>query len=65
MEIDKWISNDTFPLKPFMISTLTEECVLYVYGGWSKPVNVQQYLFVIAAAMKNKALKVLERYLKT
>ena len=62
LEINKWISNDSFPLKPFMISTLTEECVLYVYGGWSKPVSTKEYLLVIAAAMKSQAIKVLERF---
>ena len=45
-----------------MISTLTEECVLYVYGAWSKPVTTKEYLLVIAAAMKTKAVKILERF---
>ena len=35
---------------------------LYVYGGWSKPVSIKEYLLVITAAMKTKAIKVLERF---
>ena len=63
LEIEKWVGgNETFPLKPFMISSLTEECVLYVYGAWGKPINVEGYIAVVTAAYKQYALKVLERY---
>ena len=62
LEIEKWIGNETFPLKPFMIGTLTEECVIYIYSAWTKPVPVNEYVAVIVAAVKEDALKMLGYY---
>ncbi len=62
LELDNWLGDTNFTLKPFIISTLTEECVLYVYGAWGKPLGVKEYLLIVTAAMKKNALKVLELY---
>jgi hypothetical protein len=43
------IQNISFPLKPLIIGTLTEEAVLYVYEGWHKPVYAKQYAEILLA----------------
>ena len=62
LELDNWLGDSNFTLKPFIISTLTEECVFYVYGAWGKPLGVKEYILIVTAAMKKNALKVLELY---
>jgi hypothetical protein len=62
LEIEKWIGQEKFPLKPFMIGSLTEECVIYIYSAWTKPVPAKEYVEVIVGAMKQDSLKVLGRY---
>lgn len=56
------IQNVSFPLKPLIIGTLTEEAVLYVYEGWHNPVDSKQYVEVLLATFNRNALKVLERF---
>lgn len=62
LELEKWIGGTTFPLKPFMIGTLTEECVIYIYSAWTKPVPAKEYVEVIVAGLKQDALLALGRY---
>ncbi|CAF0973312.1 unnamed protein product [Rotaria sordida] len=56
------IQNVSFPLKPLIIGTLTEEAVLYIYEGWHKPVYPEQYAEILVATFNRHALKVLERF---
>lgn len=56
------IQNTSFPLKPMVIGTLTEEAVFYIYEAWTKPVTISSYMEVLAFTFHEKAVKVLERY---
>lgn len=35
--------NPSFPLKPFMIGTVTEDALLFIHEGWRNPVSQTQY----------------------
>ncbi|CAF4289538.1 unnamed protein product [Rotaria socialis] len=56
------IKNVSYPLKPLIIGTLTEEAVLYIYEDWHKPVYSTQYTEITVATFNRRALKVLERF---
>jgi carboxylesterase type B len=56
------IQNTSFPLKPLIIGTLTEETLSFVYTVWSKTISPILYSEAILAFFKTKALKVLERF---
>lgn len=56
------VYNTTFPLKPLIIGTLTEEAVFFIYEGWTKPVPATTYIEVALAAFGKNAFKVLERF---
>ena len=62
LDIDSWIGNDNFPLKPFILGTLTEECVNYIFAAWQKPVPTKEYVEVVVAALKQDSLKMLGHY---
>lgn len=61
-QLIRTVQNTSFPLKPLIIGTLTEEAVLYIHEGWHKPVSPQTYAEVILVTFAQNALKVLERY---
>ena len=56
------VQNTSFPLKPLVIGTLTEEAVFYIYEAWTKPVTLSAYAEVLAFTFHEKAAKVLEHY---
>ncbi|CAF1317591.1 unnamed protein product [Rotaria sp. Silwood1] len=56
------IHNTSFPLKPLIIGTLTEEAIFYVYEGWTKPVLPTEYVEFILFTFRERAIKVLERF---
>ena len=56
------IQNVSFPLKPLIIGTLTEEATLYIYEGWHKPVYPVEYAEILLATFNRNAIKVLERF---
>jgi acetylcholinesterase/cholinesterase len=56
------VKNTSFPLKPLMIGTLTEEAVFYIYEAWSKPVSLELYIEALLFTFHEKAIKVFERY---
>ena len=56
------VQNTSFPLKPLIIGTLTEEAVLYIHEGWHQPVSPRTYAEVLLVTFAQDALKVLERY---
>lgn len=56
------VQNTSFPLKPLVIGTLTEEAVFYIYEAWAKPVTLSVYVEVLAFTFHEKAAKVLEHY---
>ena len=56
------VQNTSFPLKPLIIGTLTEEAVLFVYAAWNKTLTAELYSGVVLAFFKSKAVKVLEHF---
>lgn len=56
------VHNTSFPLKPLVLGTLTEEAVFYIYEAWTTPVTVTSYIEILAFTFHEKAIKVLERY---
>lgn len=56
------VQNTSFALKELIVGTLTEECVFFIYEGWTKPLPPTEYAEVVLGAFREKALKVLERY---
>lgn len=62
LEIEKWIGNESFPLKPIILGSMTEECVNYIFAAWGKPVPTKEYIAVITAALKEYAPLLLTKY---
>jgi len=56
------IQNISFPLKPLIIGTLTEETLSFVYTVWNKTISPTLYSEAILAVFKTKALEILERF---
>ncbi|CAF3202849.1 unnamed protein product [Rotaria socialis] len=56
------IKNVSFPMKPLVIGTLTEEAIFYVYEGWTQPITLSLYIEIILFTFHEHAFKVLERY---
>ncbi|UJR32516.1 hypothetical protein I4U23_019978 [Adineta vaga] len=56
------VQNTSFPLKPMMIGTLTEEAVFYIYEAWSTPISIPLYVEILLFTFHENAFKVLERY---
>ncbi|CAF0874795.1 unnamed protein product [Adineta ricciae] len=56
------VQNTSFPLKPMVIGTLTEEAVFYIYEAWSTPISVPLYMEVLLFTFHENAIKVFERY---
>lgn len=59
LEIEKWTSK---PLKPFIIGTLSEECVIYIYLAWDKPMGSSLYVELMLAAFKQKSFEILKNF---
>ena len=62
LEIEKWGLPKGFTLKPFMIGTLTEECLIYINLGFQKPVSTSEYAELMLAGFKQHGVKVLNEY---
>ena len=60
LEIEKWKLPN--PIKPFISSTLTEECYIYIYKGFGKPINAKSYFELMIAGFKQHAVKIIENY---
>ncbi|CAF1420460.1 unnamed protein product [Adineta ricciae] len=56
------IPNVSFPLKPLVIGTVTEECYDFVYSTWHKNVTISEYIAFTVGLFGEKSLKVLEHY---
>ncbi|CAF2497490.1 unnamed protein product [Rotaria sp. Silwood2] len=56
------VQNTSFPLKPLVIGTLTEEAIFYIYEAWVKPVTLSLYLEIVLFTFREHAVKVMERY---
>ncbi|UJR11664.1 hypothetical protein I4U23_015845 [Adineta vaga] len=56
------IRNVSFPLKPLIIGTVTEECFDFVYSTWKKAITATEYAGFAIGLFGEKALKVLEHY---
>ncbi|CAF1467443.1 unnamed protein product [Adineta steineri] len=56
------VRNISFPLKPLIIGTVTEECYNFVYETWNKTVSPSEYIGVIIVLFREKASKVLQQY---
>ena len=56
------IQNTSFPLKPLVIGTLTEEAIFYIYEAWTTPISLSLYLEILAFTFREKAVKVIERF---
>jgi carboxylesterase type B len=56
------VHNISFPLKPLIIGTVTDECLDFVYGTWNKTISPLEYVGVITVLFPKKAFKVLEHY---
>ncbi|CAF1334925.1 unnamed protein product [Adineta steineri] len=56
------VRNISFPLKPLIIGTVTEECYNFVYETWNKTVSPSEYIGVIIILFREKASKVLQQY---
>ncbi|CAF0914111.1 unnamed protein product [Didymodactylos carnosus] len=61
-QLTETINNVTFPLKPLMIGTVTEEALLFIYEGWTKPLSATLYGELLVGAFGRRALEVIERY---
>lgn len=62
LDLDSWLRYQNFTLKPFMIGTLTEECILSIYNEWKEPMSEYAYVSVMTVTLKGAAHKVLDEY---
>ncbi|CAF4442208.1 unnamed protein product [Rotaria magnacalcarata] len=56
------VTNVSFPLKPLITGTLTEEALGFIHDIWSTPVSPKIYVEVGIAIFGTKFLKIIERY---
>ena len=56
------IRNVSFPLKPLIIGSLTDECYYMIYGALKNNVTVSEYIAFAIGLFGEKATKVLEHY---
>ncbi|CAM4845695.1 unnamed protein product, partial [Rotaria magnacalcarata] len=56
------VTNVSFPLKPLITGTLTEEALGFIHDIWSTPVSPKVYVEVGIAIFGTKFLKIIERY---
>ncbi|CAF1489993.1 unnamed protein product, partial [Adineta ricciae] len=56
------IRNVSFPLKPLIIGSLTDECYYMIYGALKKNVTVIEYMAMAVGLFGENALKILEHY---
>lgn len=56
------IHNTSFPLKPLIIGTVTEECLDFVYSNRPQPITPSEYVALLLGLFGEKGLKVIEKY---
>ncbi|CAF0852745.1 unnamed protein product [Rotaria sordida] len=56
------VYNTSFPLKPLIIGTVTEECRDFIYGTWKKPISPSEYIGIAFVIFQEKAFKILKKY---
>jgi para-nitrobenzyl esterase len=56
------VQNTSFPLKPFIIGTVTEECLDFVYSNRPQPITPSEYIGVVLALFGEKGFKILKQY---
>ncbi|CAF3533493.1 unnamed protein product [Rotaria socialis] len=56
------VYNTSFPLKPLIICTITEECRDFIYGSWQKPITPSEYIGIALAIFQENAFKILKKY---
>jgi carboxylesterase type B len=56
------IQNVSFPLKPLIIGTLTEETLIFIYTSFNKTISTSFYSEIVLAIFRTRAVKVLERF---
>ncbi|CAM4925072.1 unnamed protein product, partial [Rotaria socialis] len=56
------VTNVSFPLKPLITGTLTEEALGFIHDIWSTPVSPKIYVEVGIVIFGTKFLKIVERY---
>jgi carboxylesterase type B len=56
------VQNVSFPLKPLIIGTLTDECFDMIHVAWKKNVTVSEYIGLAIGLFGEKAVKILEHY---
>ena len=61
LEIEKWIEPN-MPIKPFMISSLTEEAYIFIFLSFQKPFDAKHYTEILLGAFKQHAPGVLINY---
>ena len=62
LQIEKWNLPPSFTIKPFIISTLTEECYIYIYKGFQKPMDAKIYSALMLAGFKKNFIKLITQY---
>jgi carboxylesterase type B len=62
LEFEKWQLPSNFTFKPFIIGSLPEECQIYVYISFLKPVTVQNYAEILFAGFKERAYDLIKFY---
>ncbi|CAF1101918.1 unnamed protein product [Rotaria sordida] len=56
------VHNTSFPLKPLIIGTVTDECRDFIYRGWPHPISPSQYVELGLLIFREKAYKILKQY---
>ena len=62
LDFDSWLRYENFTLKPFIIGSLTEECIFSIYKEWVEPMTEEAYLAVMAITLKQAAKRAFEKY---
>ena len=56
------VENASFPLKPLIIGTVTDECLDFIDGRRSQPITPSEYIELVLAIFREKGLKILKQY---
>lgn len=57
------VRNASFPLKPLLIGTVTEECYDFIYGTtWGKPISTSEYIALVVLLFPENAFKIIKQY---
>ncbi len=56
------VNKTSFPLKPLIIGTVTDEGLFFIYEVWTKPITLAMYIEILTFTFHERAFKVMERY---